>query len=93
MLLLDEKQILENSLNNDVNLTFNQFIRFNDIGLYEIKIDNFFHNLQNNILIYMDETMISYFGYSGSLKHQIESVKKIIKDNFSEHENQLYYIT
>ena len=70
MLLLNEKQILENSLNNDVNLTFNQFIKFNDIGLDEIKIDNFFHNLQNNIPIYMDETMIGYFGYSGSLIEQ-----------------------
>jgi hypothetical protein len=91
MLLLDEKQILENSLNNDVNLTFNQFIKFNEIGLDEIKVDNFFHNLQNNIPIYMDETMIGYFGYSGSLKKQKERLTDLIEENFIEYKDQLYY--
>jgi hypothetical protein len=92
MLLLDEKQILENSLNNDVNLTFNQFIKFNEIGLDEIKVDNFFHNLQNNIPIYMDETMIGYFGYSGSLKKQKQRLTDLIETNFIEYKDQLYYM-
>jgi len=92
MLLLDEKQILENSLNNNVNLTFNQFIKFNEIDLDEIKVDNFFHNLQNNIPIYMNNTMIEYFGYSGSLIEQKRRLKELIETNFIDYKDQLYYI-
>ena len=39
----------------------------------------------------MSEQMVEYFGYKGTKFHQIESVKKIINDNFLEYKNELYF--
>ena len=35
--------------------------------------------------------MIEYFGYKGTKFHQMESIKKIINENFLEHKNELYF--
>ena len=51
MLLLNEEQIMEKSLNSRINMKFNEFTKFNDIDLDEIKVDKFFHNIENNIPI------------------------------------------
>jgi hypothetical protein len=92
MLLLDEQKILERSLRTKANMSFVQFIDFNKIDLDTIKVDKFFHNLNNNIPIYMNETMIEYFGYSGIMKKQKESIKNMIEENFIEYKDQLYHV-
>ena len=91
MLRLNTKQILEKSIKSGINMKFTDFIKFNTINLNESYVDTFFHNLQSDIPIYMSETMIEYFGYKGSKKHQMESVKKIINDNFLDYKNNLYF--
>jgi hypothetical protein len=91
MLRLNTKQILEKSIKSGINMKFTDFIKFNTINLNESYVDTFFHNLQSDIPIYMSEQMIEYFGYKGSKKHQMESVKKIINDNFLDYKNNLYF--
>ena len=92
MLLLNETEIIEKSLNAGVNMKFSEFIKFNNIDLDSVKVDKFFHNLDNNIPIYMDETIISYFGYSGKLRDQKTRIKELFETNFSEQQNQLWHI-
>jgi hypothetical protein len=91
MLLLNETEIIEKSLNVCVNMKFDEFIKFNNIDIDTIKVDKFFHNLDNNIPIYMDENMISYFGYSGAISVQRKRIKELFETNFLEHQNQLWY--
>ena len=92
MLLLNETEIIEKSLNAGVNMKFSEFIKFNNIDLDSVKVDKFFHNLDNNIPIYMDETIISYFVYSGNLLKQKQSIKNLFETNFLEQQNQLWHI-
>jgi len=91
MLILDEEKIFHQSLETKINMSFKQFIEFNDINLDIIKIDNFFHNLHNNIPIYMNNTMIEYFGYSGPIKTQKDSIKNLVDINLSEYKNQFWF--
>jgi hypothetical protein len=91
MLLLDEKKILADSLAEGVNMKFDEFVRFNSIDLDGIFVDKFFHNIRNDMPIYMNQDMIEYFGYSGILKKQIESVKYLINTNFLEYQNQHWW--
>jgi len=91
MLRFNAKQILEKSIMSGINMKFTDFIKFNTINLNESYVDTFFHNLQSDIPIYMSEKMIEYFGYKGTKFHQMESIKKIINDNFLDYKNELYF--
>jgi hypothetical protein len=91
MLLLNESQIMEKSLDTHTKMTFKEFISFNDIDLNTIMVDKIFHNIQSNMPIYMDEAMVEYFGYSGKLVEQRKSLVKLIETNFSDYQNQLWH--
>jgi hypothetical protein len=91
MLLLNEQQIMENSLATQNQMTFKQFVLFNNIDLDTIMVDKIFHNIRNDIPIYMDESMIEYFGYSGNLKIQKIRLKELIDTNFNEYQNKLWH--
>ena len=52
MLLLDEKKILDNSLKYH-GLKFNKFLEVNEIDMDNILVDRIFHNIANNIPIYI----------------------------------------
>jgi hypothetical protein len=91
MLLLNEQQIMENSLATQNQMTFKQFVLFNNIDLDTIMVDKIFHNIRNDIPIYMDESMIEYFGYSGNLKIQRKSLAQLIETNFIEYQNKLWH--
>jgi hypothetical protein len=91
MLILDEKTILENSLKCENKMNFKDFVKFNSIDLDAIFVNKMFHNLDNNIPIYMDQTMIEYFGYSGKLCTQTSSVKNLIDTNFLEYQDKLWW--
>jgi len=92
MLFLDDESILEKSINSGINMKFNDFIKFNKIDLNEIYVDKLFHNLQNKLPIYMNEEMIEYLGYAGSLDKQKEKLNNILSSkNFSKYKGQLYF--
>ena len=91
MLLLNEQQILENSLAVQAQMTFKEFISFNNIDLDSIMVDKVFHNIRNDMPIYMDESMVEYFGYSGNIKIQRKSLVNLINDNFIEYQNKLWH--
>ena len=90
-MFLDYEEILKNSINSGYNLKFNEFIEYNKINLNEIFVDNLFHNIQNNLPIYMDEDKIGYFGYSGDIRKQKELLIRLINENFLEHKNKFYF--
>jgi hypothetical protein len=91
MLLLDEKQIMEKSLAAKIKLTFKEFVNFNDIDLNTIMVDKIFHNISNDMPIYMDDHMVEYLGYNGKMKDQRTCVKLLIVKNFSDYQNKLWY--
>jgi len=91
MLLLNEQQILENSLAVQAQMTFKEFISFNNIDLDSIMVDKVFHNIRNDMPIYMDESMVEYFGYSGIILEQRKSINNLLKTNFIEYQNKLWH--
>jgi phage anti-repressor protein len=91
MLLLNESQIMKKSLEVNLQMSFKEFIIFNNIQLDCVMVDKIFHNINQDMPIYMDEVMIEYFGYSGKMIHQRESIKKLIETNFLEYQNQLWH--
>ena len=91
MLLLNESQIMEKSLAVQNQMTFKEFVTFNNIDL-DIDIYNkIFYNVSNNIPIYIDDSMVEYFEYKGNLEIQKNTLKKFIETNFSEYQNKLWY--
>ena len=104
MLIINEKQVLEKSLASGITMKFNEFVEFNDINIDIIKVDKFFHNIENNIPILIDETLIKYFGYADNMSEdtskQIKEKKKMQKlrlielfeNNFSEYKNNYWWI-
>jgi hypothetical protein len=95
MLILNEKKILENSATHsrdvDKIMSFKEFVKFNNINLDEIFVDKLFHNIDGNLPIYMDETMIEYFGYSGTSNNQKKSILHLINENFENVKNQFLF--
>jgi hypothetical protein len=91
MIFLNEQQIMEKSLATQNQMTFKEFVSFNNINLNEIMVDKIFHNIRNDMPIYMDEPMIEYFGYSGIMKKQRERLRDLIETNFSDYQNQLWH--
>jgi hypothetical protein len=91
MLELNEKAIIENSLKHGTGLKFKDFIAYNNIDLNSIFVDKLFHNLDSNMPIYFDQAMIEYFGYGGIKAEQLKSVVYLIKANFSDYENKLWF--
>jgi len=82
---------MEKSLATYHPMTFKEFVSFNDINLNEIMVDKIFHNIRNDMPIYIDESMIEYFGYSGIMKKQRERLRDLIESNFTEYQNKLWY--
>ena len=78
MLLLNEQQILNDSLVTNIQMTFKEIISFNNIDLDSIMVDKLFHNINNDLPIYMDESMVEYFGYSGLIKTFLKICNKIL---------------
>jgi hypothetical protein len=72
-------------------MTFKKFVTFNNIDLDSVMVDKIFYNVSNNIPIYIDDSMVEYFGYKGNLEIQKNTLKKIIETNFSEYQNKLWY--
>jgi len=68
-------------------LTFDEFIQITEIPLDKIMVDRMFHSITEDIPIYLDNTIIEYFGYKGSRIKQKQSIKDLIKKNFSNDEN------
>jgi uncharacterized protein YlzI (FlbEa/FlbD family) len=90
MLFLNKSEIMKKSA-DFAGMTFKQFIACNKIPLDEILVDKLFHNIKDDIPIYMDAAMIEYLGYNGDLEHQKKSMTAIIKKNFIEYSDKLYW--
>ena len=72
-------------------ISFDTFTRITRVPLDTIFVDRFFHNLQEDMPIYFNNTNIEYFGYNGTIKKQKESIKRLINTNFSEYEDILWW--
>jgi hypothetical protein len=91
MILLNESQIMEKSLVVNPQMSFKEFISFNNINLDGIMVDKIFHNIQSNMPIYMDESMVEYFGYSGKINDQRKRIRELIETNFIDYQNKLWH--
>jgi hypothetical protein len=103
MLFLDKKAILDRSLEGGNTMKFRKFVAFNNIPPDTIYVDKFFHNLDKEVPILLDEEVIKYFGYSENMpeenpkqirnknKMQKKGVKELFEANFTEYKNQLWW--
>jgi hypothetical protein len=77
MLFLDKKAILDRSLEGGNTMKFRKFVAFNNIPLDTIYVDKFFHNLDKEVPILLDEEVIKYFGYSENMPEETsEQIRK-----------------
>lgn len=63
-------------------LTLEQFISATNYPVDGFMVDNFFHNLDKDINIYITPSFLEYFGYSGDVNRQKELFLKTLKSNF-----------
>jgi hypothetical protein len=91
LVILNRKSILANSIKyGNSAMKFMDFVKYNNIGLNPL-VDKLFHNIQRDTPIYMDDAMVEYFGYSGPMVKQRQSINDLIQANFAEYENQLWW--
>jgi hypothetical protein len=72
-------------------LTLNQFITHTEFKVDAYSMNKFFYNLDNEIPIYADKSVIEWFGYKGPFLKQKENIKKLLKNNFAEYENIYWF--
>lgn len=84
IMVLNEKAIMERSLERGSGMKFIEFVHFNNIPLNDIFVDQFFHNLHGDMFVYFDAKTVEYFGYTGSSWNQIKTIKNLVRENFSE---------
>lgn len=87
----NEEEILRKSLEYK-NLTFKKFVEVNEINLYGVFVDRFFHNINDKIPIYMDDKMMEYTGYKESKNgDRLRNVVKKLNRSLSIYKNQLWW--
>ena len=88
--LLNRSSILAKSA-SVAGMKFVDFMRFNEINLDEFTVDTFFHNIRRDMPIYMTESIIANMGYKGASRTQKLRLMDLLKSNFSEYENVLWW--
>jgi phage anti-repressor protein len=72
-------------------LTLKEFVTATDFAVDKWSMDKFFHNIKDEVPIYMDQPTIEWFGYGGLYKVQKDQITKLLKNNFAEYENKLWF--
>jgi phage anti-repressor protein len=84
------KKVFECAFNNLTPLSIKDFIRHSGYPIDSFMVDNFFHNLNDDIPIYITPELIEWCGFVGTHTHQKESFNKIVKQ-FIENEDYWAY--
>jgi hypothetical protein len=72
-------------------LTLNQFITYTEFKVDAYSMNKFFYNLDNEIPIYADKSVIEWFGFKGEFRKQKQSIKNLLHNNFAEYENIYWF--
>ena len=72
-------------------LTLNQFITHTEFKVDAYSMNKFFYNLDNEIPIYADKSVIEWFGFKGEFRKQKEKIINLLKNNFAEYENLYWF--
>ena len=72
-------------------LTIKEFIQFTDFMIDKYSMDKFYYNLSNDIPIYLDNSLIEWFGYKGTIGKQKEKVHDLLKNNFDEYKDTYWF--
>ncbi len=65
-------------------LTLEEFVIRTGYPVDQFMIDNFFHNLDKDINLYITPKFLEYFGYTGALKTQKTNFMRMLDSNFTE---------
>ena len=72
-------------------LTIKEFIQYTYFKVDTFAMNKFYYNLNNDLFIYVDESIIKWFGYKGSIRHQKEQIRKILQTNFLEYKDIYWF--
>ena len=72
-------------------LTLKEFITATEFKIDKWSMDKFFHNIKDDVPLYIDDETIKWFGYHGLMKKQKEKIRTLLQKNFAEYENKLWF--
>ena len=72
-------------------LTIKEFIQYTHFKVDTFAMDKFYHNLNNELFIYIDPSIIKWFGYKGTDFKQKQKIRDILKNNFKKYENEYWF--
>jgi hypothetical protein len=72
-------------------LTLDEFIRYTKFQIDKYSMDKFYYNLNNDLPIYIDNSVIEWFGYKGTHDNQKLAIRKLLQNNFIEHKNKYWF--
>jgi hypothetical protein len=77
----DLNQYLQAALVKPGMLTIQEFIRETKFNIDAFMIDRFWHNLDQNVPIYLDRFMLDWCGYQGNYSKQKDALMKALRSN------------
>ena len=72
-------------------LTIQEFIQYTHFKVDNFAMTKFYYNLDNDIPIYIDESIIKWFKYKGTDKNQKQKIRNILNTNFAEYKNIYWF--
>ena len=57
-------------------LTLQEFVKYTEFSIDEYSMNKFYYNLDNDIPVYMDNSIIEWFGYKGDIIKQKQQIKE-----------------
>jgi hypothetical protein len=72
-------------------LTLQEFVICTGFKVDEFTMNKFYHNLDNELFIYMDKSIIEWFGYKGTIFKQKKRISNILNKIFRVYENKYWF--
>lgn len=72
-------------------LNLDEFIEYTKFQIDKYSMDKFYYNLSNDLPIYIDDSLIEWFGYKGLIVEQKKQIRKMLQKNFSEYKNKYWF--
>ena len=72
-------------------LTIQEFIQYTHFKVDNFAMTKFYYNVNNEIPIYIDESIIKWFKYKGTYFNQKSKIRNILNTNFAEYKNIYWF--
>jgi len=72
-------------------LTLSEFINYTKFNIDDFSMRKFYYNMYTEIPIYIDNSIIEWFGYKGFIREQRKQIRRMLQNNFSDYKDEYWF--